>query len=307
MEQQLINELNQRIIKQFEEKEKDLQLKIDTFNEYLDNEKLTDDLLENLKEIISDMRNAKNKISRQIKRMKEKNQKGISLIKNTDKRYKNILTDSKYERAFDFVENNGKNVEKRIDRLEDLSDKINSDSKIGISVKNNLEKRISNLKNKKGKIQNRQTKIIDLATKEKLNSYIKNIKKADTISSLLLKTSEKSIEKQSKIDILSKEKEELTNMKKQLFSGNLIDKGLGVRVLFNEKLTEGKIKALQTKKGVIDFANKQLIKSGVKAPLIEKMKNKVISFSKNIGNSLKTTANKVTEFFELPPEPIKTK
>lgn len=307
MEQQLINELNQRIIKQFEEKEKDLQLKIDTFNEYLDNEKLTDDLLENLKEIISDMRSAKNKISRQIKRMKEKNQKGISLIKNTDKRYKNILTDSKYERAFDFVENNGKNVEKRIDRLEDLSDKINSDSKIGISVKNNLEKRISNLKNKKGKIQNRQTKIIDLATKEKLNSYIKNIKKADTISSLLLKTSEKSIEKQSKIDILSKEKEELTNMKKQLFSGNLVDKGLGVRVLFNEKLTEGKIKALQTKKGVIDFTNKQLIKSGVKAPLIEKMKNKVISFSKNIGNSLKTTANKVTEFFELPPEPIKTK
>ena len=307
MEQQLINELNQRIIKQFEEKEKDLQLKIDTFNEYLDNEKLTDDLLENLKEIISDIRNAKNKISRQIKRMKEKNQKGMSLIKNTDKRYKNILTDSKYERAFDFVENNGKNVEKRIDRLEDLSDKINSDSKIGISVKNNLEKRISNLKNKKGKIQNRQTKIIDLATKEKLNSYIKNIKKADTISSLLLKTSEKSIEKQSKIDILSKEKEELTNMKKQLFSGNLVDKGLGVRVLFNEKLTEGKIKALQTKKGVIDFANKQLIKSGVKAPLIEKMKNKVISFSKNIGNSLKTTANKVTEFFELPPEPIKTK
>ncbi|MBQ8219559.1 MAG: hypothetical protein IJZ79_07390 [Bacilli bacterium] len=307
MEQQLINELNQRIIKQFEEKEKDLQLKIDTFNEYLDNEKLTDDLLENLKEIISDIRNAKNKISRQIKRMKEKNQKGMSLIKNTDKRYKNILTDSKYQRAFDFVENNGKNVEKRIDRLEDLSDKINSDSKIGISVKNNLEKRISNLKNKKGKIQNRQTKIIDLATKEKLNSYIKNIKKADTISSLLLKTSEKSIEKQSKIDILSKEKEELTNMKKQLFSGNLVDKGLGVRVLFNEKLTEGKIKALQTKKGVIDFTNKQLIKSGVKAPLIEKMKNKVISFSKNIGNSLKTTANKVTEFFELPPEPIKTK
>lgn len=305
MEQELIKELNQRIIKQFEEKEKDLQLKIDVFKEYLDEEKLDDDLLDDLKIIVDDMKSVKNKISRQIKRMKEKAEKGISLIKNSDKRYKNIITDSKYEKVFDFVENSSEKVEEGIDRLEELSNKINTDTKVGASIKSNLEKRINKLRDKKGKIQNRQTKIIDLATKEKLNSYLKEIKKTDTISTLLLKTADKSNEEQEKIDSLTDEKNKLIEMREQLFTGNLIDKGLGVKVFFNEKLTDSKLIALRAKKGAIDLTSRQLVRSSVNSFSIEKMKNKVINFGKEMKDMVMDTKDMLSDYFEFSNEPSK--
>ena len=80
-------------------------------------------------------------------------------------------------------------------------------------------------------------------------------------------------------------------------------KGIGASVMFHEKLTEARIKGLQSKNCVLGFTNKQLVKAGVGSSIIQKMKDKVQKFAKALGESFKAGVETFKGYYNTPLEP----
>lgn len=288
MEQELIKDLNKQIIVQFVNERDALNTKIASLEKTYKSGNLDEETLTNLKEIIEKMKDVRNKLTGQIERMHEKDNKGISLFQMKSKRYSTVLKGTKFEGKFANVSDKSEIISKNISNLNETIDNLKGDSRVVSSIKKSLEKRIEALKKKQGKIQNRQRKIVDKATKDKLSKYLKEVKKGNNMAKVVVKNNARLNKQEKRINQLLAKKNELTEVKEQLLSNkNLLVKGLGLKAMFTEKFTASRIKGLQAKNGVVNFANKQVVKRGVNPSIIQRMKEKAMTFSKAIGDSFK--------------------
>ena len=301
MEQELINELNRKIIEQYESFLNDLSGKFKIFVEIRNERKLDDETLNNLLDVINDMKKTINSLKKQITNMKRKADQGISLFQNSDKRYRSILTDNKYSDSYDKTSDKLEKTERNISKLEDNISHLDDfgNEKVVGKVKVSLEKRLENLKKKKGSIQNRQSKIADKAIKEKLGQYVVESKTFNKIGNKIIINNDKTTEINDRQSELELSKDNISRLKTELLTDkDLRNKALGVKVMFNEKLTQSRILALQAKKGTLDFEKKYLIKRGVNPSVIRKMKDKVSLFGKAVSESFKTGVDTFKGFYE---------
>lgn len=279
MEQELIRELNKRIIGDFEQAVKDLDTRIITFEETRDKGNLDGEILIALKEIIVKMKEIKDKLNSQIKQMREEDEKGISLFQ---------LKGTKYEEKFNVTSDKLEEIDKDI---VGAKERVAKADELPL-IKKMLERRVRSLEKKKGIIKNRQSKIVDKATKDKLSKYLEEIKKSDKVAGIVAVNNKNINKSTEKMGSLTGKKEQLSELRKELLSSkNLIEKGIGVNVMFNEKLTDARIKRLQAKQGVVKFANKQVVKRGVMPSIITKMKDKVKSFRMAVKSGVEAFKN----------------
>lgn len=282
MEQELTNQLNKKIIEQFMDTHNDIRTKIDALNRLKENTKLDDDLTSRMNKTINDLNVACIKLEDQINIMNEKAKKGISLFSGT----KSILEDTKYEDKNTKLEEKLDSTKEKIEQYNNMIGTINTlgNGKIVTSIKNSLEKRVEALKKKQGRIQNKQSKIIDKATNNKINSYLNRTRFNKKTMAILMANEKNNIKNNSKIDELQAKKEELDKIKQTLnANSDLLFKGLGAKVAVDEVALNARLNALKAKKGILEFGGRKLILSSVQPDLITKMKNK----AKGFGSSLR--------------------
>lgn len=295
MKQELIKELNKRIIVDFEQAVKELNTRIETFKETCNNGSLDGETLADLEEVIAKMEDAKKKLEYRINYFKKQDNKGISAFYSSDGRHRTVSEDTNYADKFNAANSKYEKSNKDIERLNaniGIINGLNSKSKLINIIKKSLENRVKALEKKNGTIKNRQSKIVDKATKDKLSRYLEEIKKSDRIAGIVANNNNRINELDEKKGNLMTDKQQLNQMKSNLLaSKNLLEKGVGVMTIFDEKLTDVKIKGLQAKQGIVKFANKQVVKQGVKPSVIAKMKDKVKIFNATVKSGVEAFKN----------------
>lgn len=289
-------EQNAKIIEQFTNALEDLDGKIKRFKEIKDNAKLDEETEKSLDEVIAKLKEDRATINLINIKMKKRNNRGVNPYRESD------YEDSKFVGKYDRVSKDLKEVNESIDRLSSVNNKLSSfgDNKFAQKLQSKLEKRISILKEKQGKIQNKQSKIVNKAVKEKLEILMKNNnRKLDRLDKHIQAKSEKVSAINEKGGKLTKEKEELREIKDAL----LADKGLGTKILgaevkFKEKLTAARIASLKLKKGILNNKEKHVVMRGVKPSLIQKMKDKVFKFGRAVSESFKAGVDTFKSFYE---------
>lgn len=297
MEQELIEDLNKKIIKRFEGTSEILEGRITSLEKIIENENTDKKLKDNIEIVLKDLKKAKYNIDAEIERM----QKDKTVFYVEDSKYSDKLTSSKKKNATideKIKEENDKKekIQKRV--KENVKDETDS-SRLGktvASVNESLDKRITKLRTKQGKIKDKQRKIVNKATEQKLREYLGRINIKDIERQK--KIEEKIAKRDEEIEKLNTERKTLGEIKGDLLGDNsLISKGF-IKVAFNEKLTQARINRLKAKRGVLKFWDRQMIQANVNKNLIARMKNKVVKFSKAIGESIKSGIAGFKETYE---------
>lgn len=289
-------EQNAKIIEQFTNALVDLDAKIERFKNTRENAKLDNETKDSLSEVIAKLEEDKATIELIITKMEKRNNRGVNPYRESD------YEDSKFAGKYDRVSKDLKEVNESIDRLSSVNNKLSSfgDNKFAQKLQSKLEQRISILKEKQVTIQNKQSKIVNKAVKEKLEILMKNNnRKLDRLDKHIQAKSEKVSAINEKGRKLTKEKEELKEIKDAL----LADKGLGTKILgaevkFKEKLTAARIASLKLKKGILNNKEKHVVMRGVKPSLIQKMKDKVSKFGRAVSESFKAGVDTFKSFYE---------
>lgn len=289
-------EQNAKIIEQFTNALADLDAKIERFKNTRENAKLDNETKDSLDEVIAKLEEDKATIELIITKMEKRNNRGVNPYRESD------YEDSKFAGKYDRVSKDLKEVNESIDRLSSVNNKLSSfgDNKFAQKLQSKLEQRISILKEKQVTIQNKQSKIVNKAVKEKLEILMKNNnRKLDRLDKHIQAKSEKVSAINEKGRKLTKEKEELKEIKDAL----LADKGLGTKILgaevkFKEKLTAARIASLKLKKGILNNKEKHVVMRGVKPSLIQKMKDKVSKFGRAVSESFKAGVDTFKSFYE---------
>lgn len=306
MNEELIKELNKRVIEQYTGVLNDINNKINDLEGIFNAEGLDTEEKNNLEGIITDLKSTRDKLMLRIENLKKKDSLGKSLFYDPENKSRTIIKNTSYEDRFVSSLEKNSNVEEKINKLNDT---ISNVSKLGNSkfvsrIKGALEKRVEALKKKQGRIQNRQSKIVDKAISSKLKSYVSKIKEKGIVFDAVEKNNQNAKKNNQKIEELTTRKEQLDNVKEALNQdGSLFMKGIGASVMFHEKLTEARIKGLQSKNCVLGFTNKQLVKAGVGSSIIQKMKDKVQKFAKALGESFKAGVETFKGYYNTPLEP----
>ncbi len=306
MNEELIKELNKRVIEQYTGVLNDINNKINNLEGIFNAEGLDTEEKNNLEGIITDLKSTRDKLMLRIENLKKKDSLGKSLFYDPENKSRTIIKNTSYEDRFVNSLEKNSNVEQKINKLNDT---ISNVSKLGNSkfvsrIKGALEKRVEALKKKQGRIQNRQSKIVDKAISSKLKSYVSKIKEKGIVFDAVEKNNQNAEKNNQKIEELTTRKEQLDNIKEALNQdGSLVMKGIGASVMFHEKLTEARIKGLQSKNCVLGFTNKQLVKAGVGSSIIQKMKDKVQKFAKALGESFKAGVETFKGYYNTPLEP----
>ena len=289
-------EQNNEIIEQFTNALADLDAKIERFKNTRENAKLDNETKDSLNEVIAKLEEDRATIDLIITKMEKRNNRGVNPYRESD------YEDSKFVGKYGRVSKDLKEVNESIDRLSSVNNKLSSfgDNKFAQKLQSKLEKRISVLKEKQVTIQNKQSKIVNKAVKEKLEILMKNNnRKLDRLDKHIQAKSEKVSAINEKGRKLTKEKEELKEIKDAL----LADKGLGTKILgaevkFKEKLTAARIASLKLKKGILNNKEKHVVMRGVKPSLIQKMKDKVFKFGRAVSESFKAGVDTFKSFYE---------
>lgn len=289
-------EQNAKIIEQFTNALEDLDGKIERFKNTRENAKLDNETKDSLDEVIAKLEEDRATIDLIITKMEKRNNRGVNPYRESD------YEDSKFVGKYGRVSKDLKEVNESIDRLSSVNNKLSSfgDNKFAQKLQSKLEKRISVLKEKQVTIQNKQSKIVNKAVKEKLEILMKNNnRKLDRLDKHIQAKSEKVSAINEKGRKLTKEKEELKEIKDAL----LADKGLGTKILgaevkFKEKLTAARIASLKLKKGILNNKEKHVVMRGVKPSLIQKMKDKVFKFGRAVSESFKAGVDTFKSFYE---------
>lgn len=289
-------EQNNEIIEQFTNALADLDAKIERFKNTRENAKLDNETKDSLNEVIAKLEEDRATIDLIITKMEKRNNRGVNPYRESD------YEDSKFVGKYGRVSKDLKEVNESIDRLSSVNNKLSSfgDNKFAQKLQSKLEKRISVLKEKQVTIQNKQSKIVNKAVKEKLEILMKNNnRKLDRLDKHIQAKSEKVSAINEKGRKLTKEKEELKEIKDAL----LADKGLGTKILgaevkFKEKLTAARIASLKLKKGILNNKEKHVVMRGVKPSLIQKMKDKVSKFGRAVSESFKARVDTFKSFYE---------
>ena len=200
-----------------------------------------------------------------------------------DSKYSDKLTSSKKKNA---------SLNEEIGSVSKRKDEINSlgSGKIVASFNESLDKRITKLRTKQGKIKDKQRKMVNKATEQKLKEYLGRINIKDIERQK--KIEEKIAKKDEEIKKLNAERETLGKIKGNfLVDKNLISIGLGIKAAFNEKLTQARIKGLKAKRGVLKFRDRHMIQANVNKNLIAIMKEA-------IGESIKSGIAGFKETYE---------
>lgn len=284
-------EQNAKIIEQFTNALADLDGKIERFKNTRENAKLDNETKDSLDEVIAKLEEDRATIDLIITKMEKRNNRGVNPYRESD------YEDSKFVGKYGRVSKDLKEVNESIDRLSSVNNKLSSfgDNKFAQKLQSKLEKRISVLKEKQVTIQNKQK-----AVKEKLEILMKNNnRKLDRLDKHIQAKSEKVSAINEKGRKLTKEKEELKEIKDAL----LADKGLGTKILgaevkFKEKLTAARIASLKLKKGILNNKEKHVVMRGVKPSLIQKMKDKVSKFGRAVSESFKAGVDTFKSFYE---------
>lgn len=306
MNEELIKELNKRVIEQYTGVLNDINNKINNLEGIFNAEGLDTEEKNNLEGIITDLKSTRDKLMLRIENLKKKDSLGKSLFYDPENKSRTIIKNTSYEDRFVSSLEKNSNVEEKINKLNET---ISNVSKLGNSkfvsrIKGTLEKRVEALKKKQGRIQNRQSKIVDKAISSKLKSYVSKVKEKGIVFDAVEKNNQNAKKNNQKIEELTTRKEQLDNVKEALNQdGSLFMKGIGASVMFHEKLTEARIKGLQSKNCVLGFTNKQLVKAGVGSSIIQKMKDKVQKFAKALGESFKAGVETFKGYYNTPLEP----
>lgn len=305
MEQELVKELNKKIIEQFVDTYNDIVNKIKVFEEMVNTESLGEEVLNNIKMILSNLKEVEKKLKNEITSMKKKDEKGISLFVSADKRIKTITSGTDYDVKFMNKVEKDKNVEEEINNYNRLIGEL-GDGKIASSVKGSLNKRIESLRKKQGKIKNQQSKILDKAINKKLKNYLSGINNRQINS--IVSSEKKKADNLEKITKLNSEKDMIKSNREVLLADkNLLVKGLGVKMLFNEKLTANRIAGLKAKNGVLNFKDKQIVKRGVHPSIIKRMKDNVKKFVNALGDSFKAGVDNFKSYYQEEPTIVRTR
>lgn len=292
MNEELIKELNKRVIEQYTGVLNDINNKINNLEGIFNAEGLDTEEKNNLEGIITDLKSTRDKLMLRIDNLKKKDSEGKSLFFDPENKSRTIIKNTSYEDRFVSSLEKNSNVSKL------------GDSKFVSRIKGTLEKRVEALKKKQGRIQNRQSKIVDKAISSKLKSYVSKVKEKGIVFDAVEKNNQNAEKNNQKIEKLTTRKEQLDNIKEALNQdGSLVMKGIGASVMFHEKLTEARIKGLQSKNCVLGFTNKQLVKAGVGSSIIQKMKDKVQKFAKALGESFKAGVETFKGYYNTPLEP----
>lgn len=286
MKQDLIKDLNEQLIAKFERADKKLTEKIDYLNSIINSTYASDDLKNNVAIALKDIVDIKKELEEEINKAKR--------FDNANKMAfygKDTFGEKKgYYGYTDIIDNEiQKNMQitKKIDNYEELQNKIKtlSGGKILKSVNKSLENRIKKLNTKQGNIAMEQRRIVNNMTQLKINEYLSRI---DVKNIIMQNESEEKIYKKNKeIDALKSERQTLSEIKNNLLGEkNLLSKSLGVKMAFQEKLTQAKINKLKVKKGILIFKNKQKFKSNVDKNIISKMKDKIKALNASIKNGI---------------------
>lgn len=306
MNEELIKELNKRVIEQYTGVLNDINNKINNLEGIFNAEGLDTEEKNNLEGIITDLKSTRDKLMLRIENLKKKDSLGKSLFYDSENKSRTIIKNTSYEDRFVNSLEKNSNVEEKINKLNDTISNVSKlgDSKFVSRIKGALEKRVEALKKKQGRIQNRQSKIVDKAISSKLKSYVSKVKEKGIVFDAVEKNNQNAEKNNQKIEKLTTRKEQLDNIKEALNQdGSLFMKGIGASVMFHEKLTEARIKGLQSKNCVLGFTNKQLVKVGVGSSIIQKMKDKVQKFAKALGESFKTGVETFKGYYNTPLEP----
>lgn len=309
MNEELIKELNKRVIEQYTGVLNDINNKINNLEGIFNAEGLDAEEKNNLEGIINDLKSTRDKLMIRINNLKKKDSLGKSLFYDSENKSRTVIKNTSYEDRFVSSLEKNSNVEEKINRLNET---ISNVSKLGNSkfvsrIKGTLEKRVEALKKKQGRIQNRQSKIVDKAISSKLKSYVSKVKEKGIIFDSVEKNNQNAEKNNQKIVELTTRKEQLAAVKEALNQdGSLAMKSVGASVMFREKLTEARIKGLQSKNCVLGFTNKQLVKAGVGSSVIQKMKDKVHNFVKALSGSFKAGVETFKSYYDTPLEPITT-
>lgn len=295
MEQELIKELNKQIIERFEETKKILEERISSLKSIIENENTNEKLKSNVEVVLKDIEKARDNITTEIERMKDldSEDKAVFYGEGTfgeESKYSDKLTSSMERNA---------SIEEKIGNISELKDRVSSlgSGKTVSSVNKSLESRIEKLKTKQGKIAAKQRKIVNKATEQKLREYLGKINTKDIERQN--KNEEKIAKKDEEIDKLNTERETLGEIKGNLLGDkSLISKGLGIKVAFNEKLTQARINRLKAKRGILKFRSRHMIQANVNKNLIARMKEKVVRFGKALGESIKSGIAGFKETYE---------
>ncbi len=168
---------------------------------------------------------------------------------------------------------------------------------VNFDTKQEKEIKLEKLKTKQGKIAAKQRKIVNKATEQKLREYLGRINTKDIERQN--KNEEKIAKRDEEIDKLNTERETLGEIKGNLLGDkSLISKGLGIKVAFNEKLTQARINRLKAKRGILKFRSRHMIQANVNKNLIARMKDKVVRFGKALGESIKSGIAGFKETYE---------
>lgn len=292
MEQKLIKELNEQIIKSFNETKRILEERINSLESIINNENADEKLKSNVEVVLKDIEKARDNIDKEIKRMVELADKNKAVFFGEG----TFTEKSKYSDKLESSKEKNETIDKNIEKLENLKLDVSTEEKSSrykkaiASVNKSLDKRIAKLRTKKGKIEAKQRKIVNKATEQKLREYlgrvnIKDIERQKEIEKKIANSDEE-------IDKLNTERAELGEMKDNL------PLGLGIKVAFNEKLTQARINRLKAKRGILKFRDRHMIQANVNKNLIAKMKEKVVKFSEAIGESIKAGINEFKEAYE---------
>lgn len=295
MEQELIKELNKQIIERFEETKKILEERINSLESIIENENTNEKLKSNVEVVLKDIEKARDNITTEIERMKELDNKNKAVFYGEDtfgeeSKYSDKLTSSMEKNA---------SIDEKIGDINELKNRISSlgSGKTVSSVNKSLESRIEKLKTKQGKIAAKQRKIVNKATEQKLREYLGRINIKDIERQK--KIEEKIAKRDEEIEKLNTERAGLGEIKGDLLgSKSLISKGLGIKVAFNEKLTQARINRLKAKRGILKFRSRHMIQANVNKNLIARMKDKVVKFGKALGESIKSGIAGFKETYE---------
>lgn len=295
MEQELIKELNKQIIERFEETKKILEERISSLKSIIENENTNEKLKSNVEVVLKDIEKARDNITTEIDRMKDLDSEDKAVFYGED----TFGEESKYSDKLTSSMERNASIEEKIGNISELKDRVSSlgSGKTVSSVNKSLESRIEKLKTKQGKIAAKQRKIVNKATEQKLREYLGRINTKDIERQN--KNEEKIAKRDEEIDKLNTERETLGEIKGNLLGDkSLISKGLGIKVAFNEKLTQARINRLKAKRGILKFRSRHMIQANVNKNLIARMKEKVVRFGKALGESIKSGIAGFKETYE---------
>lgn len=283
MEQELIEDLNKQIIERFEGTSIILEDRIKSLKKIIENENTDEKLKNNIEIVLKDLKKAKENIDDEINRMQNHVNKDKTVFYVEDSKYSDKLTSSKKK---------NESLDEEIGSVSKRKNEINSlgSGKIVASFNESLDKRITKLRTKQGKIKDKQRKIVNKATEQKLREYLGRINIKDIEKQKKIK--EKIAKRDEEIDKLNTERKALGEIKGNFLGDkNLISIGLGIKAAFNEKLTQARINGLKAKRGVLKFRYRHMIQANVNKNLIARMKEA-------IGESIKSGIAGFKETYE---------